>query len=74
MVAKRGALRKGLTIEAAAAAIFAIGHPETYRTLVLDGDWNNADWATWAQSALEHTLLEPSRHALDGSTDARQKI
>ena len=27
----------GLTIDAAAATIFAIGHPETYRALVLDG-------------------------------------
>lgn len=67
MLAQRGALRNGLTIEAAAAAIFAIGHPETYRTLVLDGDWNNTAWAAWAQSTLEHTLLEPSRHPPNGN-------
>jgi AcrR family transcriptional regulator len=59
MLAKRGALRNGLTIEAAAAAIFAIGHPETYRTLVLDGDWSNTDWTAWAQGTLEDTLLKP---------------
>lgn len=59
MLAKHGALRKGLTIEAAAAAIFAIGHPETYRTLVLDGDWSNTDWTAWAQGTLEDTLLKP---------------
>jgi len=59
ILAKRGALRKGLTVEAAAAAIFAIGHPETYRTLVLDGDWSTNDWAAWAQDTLETILLQP---------------
>ena len=57
MLSERGALRRGMTIEAAAAAIFAIGHPETYRALVLDGDWDDATWARWATDALEHSLL-----------------
>jgi AcrR family transcriptional regulator len=59
MLAERAALRSGMTIEAAAAVIFAIGHPETYRALVLDGDWDNAGWVKWAQNTLENTLLEP---------------
>ena len=59
VLAERSALRSGMTIEAAAAVIFAIGHPETYRTLVLDGDWENADWVEWAQITLENALLEP---------------
>jgi len=59
VLAERSALRSGMTIEAAAAVIFAIGHPETYRTLVLDGDWDNADWVEWAQITLENALLEP---------------
>jgi AcrR family transcriptional regulator len=54
-----GALRIELTIDHAAAAIFAIGHPETYRTLVLDGDWDDERWATWARASLEATLIEP---------------
>jgi hypothetical protein len=58
MLAERAALRSGMTIEAAAAAIFAIGHPEIYRALVLDGDWDNADWVKWAQNTLENVLLE----------------
>jgi hypothetical protein len=45
MLAKRRALRSGLTVDAAAAAIFAVGHPEIYRTLVLEGAWSNTDWA-----------------------------
>lgn len=56
---RRGALHDGLTIEQAAAAIFAIGHPETYRTLVLDGDWDNQQWARWARTMLEAALIKP---------------
>ena len=59
LLAERDALREGMTIDAAAAAIFAVGHPETYRALVVDGDWNDDDWGTWAQDTLEHTLLRP---------------
>lgn len=57
ILAARGALRAGLTVDEAAAAIFAIGHPETYRTLVIDGDWDDEHWATWARGALEAALL-----------------
>jgi AcrR family transcriptional regulator len=57
LLAERNALRPGMTIESAAAAIFAIGHPETYRALVLDGDWNDDAWATWVQETLEAALL-----------------
>jgi len=58
-LAERGALRSGLTIEAAAAAIFALGHSEAYRALVIDGDWDDDAWAAWVQAALEAALLEP---------------
>ena len=57
LLADRGALRAGLTIDGAAAAIFAIGHPEIYRALVLDGDWDVDAWATWLQATLEAALL-----------------
>jgi AcrR family transcriptional regulator len=57
LLAERGALRSELTIEQAAASIFAIGHPEAYRALVLDGDWDGEQWAAWALAALEATLL-----------------
>jgi AcrR family transcriptional regulator len=55
---QRGALRDDLTTAQAAAAIFAIGHPDTYRTLVLDGHWNNRQWATWAKATLTATLIK----------------
>lgn len=57
LLADRDALRPGTTIERAAAAIFAIGHPETYRALVLDGDWDDDVWAAWLQATLEAALL-----------------
>ena len=53
----RGALRDGLTLEQAAAAIFAVGHPDTYRTLVLDGNWSQRQWANWASTTLGAALL-----------------
>ncbi len=61
LLEERGALRNQLTVDQAAAAIFTIGHPETYRALVLDGDWDEEHWSAWAQSMLEAMLLEPRR-------------
>jgi AcrR family transcriptional regulator len=57
LLADRGALRTGLSVDHAAAAIFAIGHPETYRTLVLDGTWDGERWSAWVRAALEAALL-----------------
>jgi AcrR family transcriptional regulator len=54
---QRGLLREGLTVRRAAATMFAIGHPEIYRELVLDGRWDETLWATWARSTLRAALL-----------------
>jgi AcrR family transcriptional regulator len=67
LLADRDALRPGMTIDDAAAAIFAIGHPETYRALVLDGDWDDDDWATWLQATLEAALLATARIGTESS-------
>jgi AcrR family transcriptional regulator len=56
---QRGLLREGLTPRRAAATMFAIGHPEIYRELVLDGPWDETLWATWARATLRAALLEP---------------
>ncbi len=58
ILAERGTLRDGLSIDDAAATFFAIGHPHTYRTLVLDGQWDDDRWAAWANTALQAALLE----------------
>jgi AcrR family transcriptional regulator len=57
LLVERNALRPEMTIDGAAATIFAIGHPETYRALVLDGDWEDDAWAAWLQATLEAALL-----------------
>jgi AcrR family transcriptional regulator len=57
LILQRGALREGVTIDQAAASIFAIGHSETYRALVIEGGWTENDWATWVQATLETALL-----------------
>jgi AcrR family transcriptional regulator len=57
LLADRKALRPKMTIDDAAAAIFAIGHPESYRALVFDGDWDDDDWSNWVQATLEAALL-----------------
>jgi AcrR family transcriptional regulator len=57
LMAERGVLRPGIEPDDAAAAIFAIGHPEAFRTLVLEGDWTVARWAEWARAALRAALL-----------------
>jgi len=58
LLAERDALQSGVTVEQAAATIFAIGHPETYRALVLDGGWTNDAWAAWANASLVASLLQ----------------
>lgn len=69
LLADRDALHPGMTIDDGAATIFALGHPETYRTFVLDGDWDDDAWANWLQATLEVALLARSASPvmLDGS-------
>jgi AcrR family transcriptional regulator len=57
LLKRRGALRDGLSVEEAAASIFAVGHPETYRSLVLEGKWSERQWAAWARTTLTAALL-----------------
>jgi AcrR family transcriptional regulator len=54
----KAGLRANLTADQAAAAIFAIGHPEIYRTLVTEGEWDQQRWAQWARATLAATLLD----------------
>jgi AcrR family transcriptional regulator len=57
LLEQRGVLRPGLTVRRAAATMFAIGHPDVYRALVLEGPWDDSLWATWARSSLNAALL-----------------
>jgi AcrR family transcriptional regulator len=60
LLAERGALRSGLSTDDAAAAIFAVGHPEVYRALVHDQGWSPERWADWARATLAAALLDRS--------------
>lgn len=59
LLAARGVLRGGLSVDDAAAVIFAIGHPDAYRALVIDEGWTPERWAAWARAALAGALLRP---------------
>ena len=52
-----GALRPGLSAEEAAATIFAVGHPDIYRFLVLEQGWQPERWARWVEATLTAALL-----------------
>jgi AcrR family transcriptional regulator len=57
LLAERGDLREGLTPDDAAAVIFALGHPESYRLLVHRSGWSSERWAQWVTDALCAALL-----------------
>ena len=50
-------LREGLTFDAAADVVFAIGSPETYRSLVVDRQWSARRFEAWYADALTRNLL-----------------
>jgi hypothetical protein len=50
-------LREGITREAAADVLFAVGSPEMYRLLVGDRAWSAARFERWYADTLERLLL-----------------
>jgi len=44
----------------AAAILYAIGSPETYRLLVVDRGWSGARFERWYGETLERLLLGPA--------------
>lgn len=59
MIARRHALRPGLSVAAATDLVFTIGSPETYRLLVGDRGWSPARWQRWYADTLERLLIGP---------------
>jgi AcrR family transcriptional regulator len=51
-------LRRGLDLDAAADAIYAIGSPETYRLLVVDRGWTGDRFEQWYGDTLERILFD----------------
>lgn len=52
----RGGLVTGASDEQAAAAIWSLGHPVVYRSLVVDGDWTADAYRTWLAQSLRSVL------------------
>lgn len=52
----RGGLTSGISDADAAAVIWSLGHPQTYRTLVTDAGWTVPAYRAWLQRALSATL------------------
>lgn len=52
----RGGLSNGLSDEEAAASIWSLGHPQVYRSLVVDGDWAPEAYRQWLALSLRGAL------------------
>lgn len=55
-VRSRGGLRSGMSDADAAAAIWSLGHPQTYRTLVGDAGWTVKAYRGWLLRSLAAAL------------------
>lgn len=52
----RGGLATGTSDEQAAAAIWSLGHPTVFRSLVVDGDWSADAYRSWLARSLRSVL------------------
>jgi hypothetical protein len=55
-VRSRGGLQSGMSDADAAAAIWSLGHPQTYRTLVGEAGWSVKAYREWLQRSLGAAL------------------
>ena len=55
-VRARGGLRSGMSDADAAAAIWSLGHPQTYRTLVGEAGWSVKAYRDWLKRSLAAAL------------------
>lgn len=62
----RHSLRSGLSDHEAAATVWALGHPQAYRSLVLDLGWSGDAYRAWLLKALQGALLFPGAHGGGG--------
>ncbi|TFC96943.1 MULTISPECIES: TetR/AcrR family transcriptional regulator [Cryobacterium] len=63
----RHSLRAGLSDHEAAAAVWSLGHPHVYRSLVLDLGWSVPAYRDWLGKALQGALSPPG--ARGGAND-----
>jgi len=53
-------LREGLDLDTAADILYAIGSPETWRSLVVDRGWSGPRFERWYAETLDLVLFEPA--------------
>jgi AcrR family transcriptional regulator len=63
----RHSLRGGVSDHEAAATVWALGHPQAYRSLVLDLGWSDAAYRDWLAKGLRGALSLPGAHG--GASD-----
>ncbi|HEV2461843.1 MAG TPA: hypothetical protein VGS80_26095, partial [Ktedonobacterales bacterium] len=56
-LAKQGALASEVTVEQAAAIIWALGSHDLYRMFVIDRGWLPQQYEQWLAASLIHALL-----------------
>ncbi|HET8988595.1 MAG TPA: helix-turn-helix domain-containing protein [Humibacillus sp.] len=59
-VAANGPLREGISVDEAAATVWALTGPDVHRLLVDDLGWDLDRYTTWVRRTLEDTLLSPA--------------
>ena len=58
-VAAHGPLREGISLDEAAATVWALTGPDVHRLLIDDLGWDLERYATWVRRTLEDALLPP---------------
>jgi AcrR family transcriptional regulator len=61
LLAERGALRPGLSVDRAADIIWALCAQANYDSLVTSRGWTDQDYRRWLSETLAHALLEGGR-------------
>lgn len=57
LLAERGALRPGLTVQRAADVLWTVCAESNYRALVTAREWTEYDYRDWVTTTLQHALL-----------------
>lgn len=58
-LAERGGIPDGLDLDDAAALIWAVGHPQVYRTLVEERGWSPERYRRWVEATLGAAIARP---------------
>jgi AcrR family transcriptional regulator len=69
LLASRGALRDGLTVEGAADRIWVLSSLALHDLFVVERGWSSDDYQRWLTDALTRGLLSGENEPMDGDSD-----